>query len=344
MATRRLRRAMSMPVYQSSSNAAPDSDFEPGSLHHLVPGNVGRMLDARRTPVSVVEVRMDTGFIVLRIEDFEDAGAIWQVPLEDVDHYQFAREARRAPDATIDEMRRAIEHFDREMVLQADAADRLETTDAIKHLEAGADDWLAEHSRFVREKRRLPDPATRRGDEVLAADLEAYMNKVGLWDIEEAFARQFVSNPHSGDLVKGHRVVLAELGLASYTGPIVRDPATLTGSWERRRRADHIRARLAFLRALFARLGIERVILWRGLTAETPLRLSQKRTFVSTSFAEAVARSHFESDTDRPTRVLMCQSAPVDRLFMTYLETSAMNDRFFEAEAVLIARPGDGWP
>ncbi len=40
----------------------------------------------------------------------------------------------------------------------------------------------------------------------------------------------------------------------------------------------------------------------------------------------------------------MCQSVPVERVFMTYLETSAMNDRFLEAEAVLLARPDDGWP
>jgi len=333
-----------MSVYQSSPNAAPDSDFEPGSLHHLVPGNHGRMLDPRRTPVSVVEVHVDTGFIVLRVEGFEDAGATWQVPLENVGHYQFAHGGSRAPDASVDEMRDAIERLEREMVIEADAASRLETTEVIERLGVNAGDWLAEHSRFVREERWLPDPATRRGDEVLAADLEAYMREVGLWDIEEAFARQFVSNPHSGELVKGHRVVLAEIGLACYAGAIVRDPATFMAPWERERRANHIRARLAFLRALFARLGIERVVLWRGLTADAPLQRNRGRTFVSTSFAEGVARSHFEGSADRPARVLMRQPVPVDRLFMTYLETSAMNDRFLEGEAVLIAHADDGWP
>jgi len=333
-----------MSVYQSSPDAAPDSDFEPGSLYHLVPGNRGRMLDPRRTPVSVAEVRPKTGFIVLRIDAFEDAGAIWQVPLEEIDHYQFARGGSKAPDAAVEQMRHAIERFDREMVIEADAADRFETIETIERLGLGAADWLTQHSRFVREGCRLPDPATRRGEEALTADFKAYMRERDLWDMEEAFAKQFVSNPHSGELVKGHRIVLAELGLASYVGPIVRDPATFAGLWERERRADHIRARLAFLRALFDRLGIEHVSLWRGLTAESPLRLDRRRTFVSTSFAEAVARSHFESGTDRPTRVLMCQSVPVARLFMTYLETSAMNDRFLEAEAVLIAHVDDGWP
>ena len=333
-----------MSVYQCSPDAAPDSDFEPGSLHHLEPGNHGRMLDPRRTPVSVVEVLVDTGFIVLRVGGFEDTGAIWRVPLEEIDHYQFARGCDCAPDAAVAEMRHAIERFDREMVIEADAADRLETAEMIERLGVSAVDWLAERSRFDQEERWLPDPATLHGDEALATDFETYMRERGLWDIEETFARQFVSNPHSGEVVKGHRIVLAELGLASYAGSIVRDPATFTGPWERGRRAEHIRARLAFLRALFARLGLERVVLWRGLSAETPLQLDQHRTFVSTSFAEVVARSHFDDSAGRPTRVLMCQSVPVDRLFMTYLETGAMNDRFLEAEAVLIAHDHDGWP
>ena len=39
----------------------------------------------------------------------------------------------------------------------------------------------------------------------------------------------------------------------------------------------------------------------------------------------------------------MGRQVPVDRLFMTYLETAAMSDRFLEAEAVLLAGPDDGW-
>ena len=33
--------------------------------------------------------------------------------------------------------------------------------------------------------------------------------------IEEAFAEQYVRNPNSGELVKGHAIVLAELGLVT---------------------------------------------------------------------------------------------------------------------------------
>jgi len=39
---------------------------------------MGRLLDSRRTPVSVVEVRLDTGTFVIRIDGFEDKGATWE--------------------------------------------------------------------------------------------------------------------------------------------------------------------------------------------------------------------------------------------------------------------------
>ena len=328
-------------MYQSSPDAAPDSEFEPGALGFLVAGNSGRMLDPRRTPVTIVEVRTETGFIVLRIAGFEDAGAIWEVPLEDVGHYQFARGSARASDEAVAEMRRAIERLDREWQIEADPADRGRTTERIAKLAVAADQWLGEHSRFVADG-RLPDPIDRRGDVTLAAEFGDYMRQRELLDIEQGFARQFVSNPSSGEMVKGHRIVLAELGLVGYAGTVLRDPATFAGTWSRERRAAHICARLAFLRALFARMGITHLTLWRGLSADGPLRTNRRRTFISTSFAEAVARDHF--DTARPTRALMCQSVPVERVFMTYLETSAMNDRFLEAEAVLLAQPDDSWP
>ena len=42
-----------MSIYARHDDPAPDADFEPGCLEHLVPGNTGRLLDARRTPVGL---------------------------------------------------------------------------------------------------------------------------------------------------------------------------------------------------------------------------------------------------------------------------------------------------
>jgi hypothetical protein len=50
-----------------------------------------------------------------------------------------------------------------------------------------------------------------------------------LTTIETAFTRRYVSNPGAGEEVKGHAIVAAELGLAAYRGPVVRDPANIDG-------------------------------------------------------------------------------------------------------------------
>ena len=43
--------------------------------------------------------------------------------------------------------------------------------------------------------------------------------------------------------------------------------------------------------------------------------------------------SHFDSDSG--AALLARQRVPVSRLFMTFLETAAMSDKYLEAEAVL---------
>ena len=333
-----------MSIYASDPGKRPDSDYEPGQLRHLAPGTQGRMLDPRRTPVSVMEVRPSVGFVVIRVEGFEDEGVTWEIPLEHVEHFQFEPDGPRANETEVAEMASAIERFARTETIEADDDTRRLTEARISELQAEAGHWLETHSRFLASARPLPDPAERRGDPELAADLEAWLRTHGLWDIEEVFSRTFVSNPGSGEIVKGHRVALAELGLADYAGSVVRDPATFEGRWTRELRIEHIVTRLAFVRALFERLGLRTVTVWRGASIEGRLEDRRGRTFVSTTFDEAVARSHHRSGPTRWTHVLIRGDVPVDRLFATYHETAAMNANFLEAEAVLLARTRDGWP
>ena len=333
-----------MSIYQSSSRPRPDEEFERGTLRHLAPGARGRLRDPRRTPVSVVEVRPATGSVVIRIEGFEDDGATWEIPLEQAGRYQFEREGPRATEAEVALMEAAIAGLAGEQTIVAEREGRARTEERIAERQADAAGWLERRSRFLADRRALPQPSTRRGDPLLAAELEMWLRELDVWDIEETFARAFVSNPGSGEVVKGHRIVLAELGLADYAGSIVRDPATFEDAWVRERRADHIVARLAFVRALYEKLGSQRVTLWRGASIEGALEPRPGRTFVSTSFDEAVARSHYEGGAADWTHVLVHQDVPVERLLMTYHETAAMNTVFLEAEAVVLARPGDGWP
>lgn len=332
------------PIYESDPGARPDDEFEPGALRHLAAGARGRLLDGRRTPVSVVEVQVEIGFVLIRIEGFEDAGAIWQIPLEQVNHYQFEPGGPGASAEAVARMEAAIGRFAHEIVIEAREEDRERTEVRIGERQAETSRWLLDRSRFVAEGRALPDPATRRGDPILAADFERYAREHEVWGLEDTFARMFVSNPGSGEVVKGHRIVLAELGLAGYSGPQVRDPATFADPWNRERRAEHIVTRLAFMRGLFGHLALTDLLLWRGFSTDSRIERRDGRTFVSTSFDEAVARSHYEGGTAGSTRGLVCRDVPVGRIFMTYLETAAMNTVFLEAEAAVLDHPDDRWP
>src|SRR6267143_5740853 len=90
---------------------APDTNFVPGALAFLVPGNTGRMLDRRRTPVRVVELKPETGQWVCEVLAFEDQGARWELPFESVTSYQFDTQAAIAPEATVRKFRAAVRKF-----------------------------------------------------------------------------------------------------------------------------------------------------------------------------------------------------------------------------------------
>ncbi len=86
-------------VYRSSGEQEPDERFEPGELRHLVPGNHGRLLDPRRTPVTLTAVSLADGMFQVRIEAFEDAGATWRLPFEDVGRDTSSLRGSRGPRA-----------------------------------------------------------------------------------------------------------------------------------------------------------------------------------------------------------------------------------------------------
>jgi hypothetical protein len=325
-----------MSIYQSNEDRLPDSEFEPGQYSHLVVGNHGRLLDPRRTPVGIVDMRTSLGMFLVQIEDFEDKGAIWKIPFEQVDRYQFAKAEKRNPEGVLADIRCSVERFSRPLRIASDPKKRATTAVRFRTLCAEVSSWIGSHSRFVSERRVLPDPQSREGDPALHDDLQALMTEWSLWEMEEAFARQFVSNPYSGELVKGHRIVLAELGMVSYEGKVTRDTGLFDGNWSRERRADHILVRRAFVQSVFRHLDQDHVLLYRGMSCPDRSRLPENLTFVSATFSLAVAKHHFDSGDEVSTGILYRQCVPIERLFMTYYETEQMNRTFAEAEAVLL--------
>jgi hypothetical protein len=303
-------------IYEHDASAAPEAEFAPGRLADLVPGNRGRLLDPRRTPVTVVSLRVETGQFTLRVDAFEDAGAEWEVAFEDIGRFQFARGgATRADDA---ELRAAVARFDRPLVIDVGPAPPADTlTRLLAEREAARE--------FV-----LPLPpldsyvAERMGEPALWRALEAFLASRDALAVERALAAQLVSNPWSGELVKGHAIVLAELGLCPFRGRVVRDPATFAGDFTRARRAEHSLARLAFVAELFG----DPVTVFRGA------REPETTSLVSASFSRAVAAANLAGRAGE----LVEWRVPAERLFMTFMETEAMNRGYREAEVLVLRR------
>lgn len=326
-------------IYASDPDAEPDGNFVQGDLRHLVVGNRGRLLDARRTPITITATLPEKGAFELEVDAFEDAGARWELSLEDVWRFQFASAGAVAPADAMAELEGAAARFDRELAIDCDPDARAETVRRIAEERSTVRARLARGPGYRIDLARHIDE--RDGDPDLFDLLDEVMAARDVAELEHHLGAAFVSNPRSGEHVKGHAVVLAELRLCPYRGKIVRDPDLFEGVWSRARRADHIVARLAVIQELWSSWGRETATLYRGAAVDGPLPERAPSSFVSATLSREVAAAHFEGGPSTRTAVLWRQQVPVARLFMTFLETRELNHRFNEAEALLIADPGN---
>lgn len=326
-------------VHQFNPDMLPDSAYLPGSVRYLVPGNRGRTLDNRRTPFQVIEVRPATGQFVLEVAGFEDKGARWTEECEIVRHCQFEPGSKTASDAQVKEIEEAIRRLNVPLFIPADPAVAEKTAKVLEKSRSAAREWIHLHSRFFAGHVVL-DPHSEDQRKLLAADFRAYMESHGLWEMEAEFAEGFVSNPYSGEMVKGHRIVLAEMGLAAFSDKAIRNPKIFDGAWSKGRREAHMVSRLGFVRAMFEKAGTRTLLLYRGISFEGQPE-DRNKTFVSTSLDFEIARSCFGKDDAAEAGILYRQSVPVDRVFMSCLETDQMNRHFRESEVVLLADPAN---
>jgi hypothetical protein len=326
------------PVYQFDAARRPDSEFQPGSLGLLVPGNEGRLLDARRTPMLIVGVDPQEGTFEVEIRAFEDSGAHWSLPFEDIVGYQFAASSQIVSEHLLDHYTQTVRRLDRPLLIDADPEAHAGTLNLLETQRRHAADWLdARDLIAVEVAERI---ATREGEATCARLLQAYLAELDLLEIDTAFAQRFVSNPRSGELVKGHAIVLAELGLCAFEGKTVRSASLFGGDWSRQRRAQHLIARMAFTRTLWERATPREPPLYRAIASDGALDRRSMSSFVSGTFSLEVATDHFRGGPTTSTAAILRQPLPRQRLLMTFLETPAMNAPFKEAEAVLIGPAG----
>jgi hypothetical protein len=172
-----------------------------------------------------------------------------------------------------------------------------------------------------------------------------YMASLNLGELEKKTAENIVLNPYSGEWVKGMQIILAEMGLADYKGKAPRTRDIFAGLGAKYKRRNYLIRRLAFVRAYFHLSGIREVVLYRGMSTEQGWRQAS-RTFLSCTFSLEVAESfcHFEREGKFRHSYLLKNTFPVERLFMTYLETKAMNQQYKEAEALVLCGREDRPP
>ena len=329
-----------MSIHQSDPDRKPDHEFVPGELSFLVPGNTCRLLDGRRTPGVIETVDMAAGFFRWRITAFEDQGMDWDVPIEKVVRYQFESSAATCDAERVRELEQLAQRLSQPLVIRADQDVGEQTERRIRVLEGVASQWIDRESQFFKTHESF-SIGERTGPEALADDLLAYLAEQceEFGAIEKKTADTMVLNPNSGEWIKGMLIVMAEAGLVDYTGTVVRSKDLFDGLGARERRLRYLMHRLAFVRAAFRCAGHSHVTVFRGMAAETAWR-EPARAIVSCTFDPEVASSFasLHSGDRFRTSYLLKLTVPVEDLWMTCCETSALNGRYQEAEAVILNR------
>jgi hypothetical protein len=255
--------------------------------------------------------------------------------VEDVSGFQFEARGAALPAAAVDRLAKVAERLNRLMNVEAHASARARTLSEIEELRRRMRPDLAAN-RELAEIDVEDRVASRHGSPAAADALLRLLERSGLAELEHSFSQGYVSNPNSGETVKGHAIVIAEMGLCPYVGRVVRDERLFSGDGARERRRAHLLLRLAFNQELFSMLSRPSVVLYRG-SAIGGRAAPPPSSLVAATFSKEVATALFESTP--AAGMLARQKVPASRLLMTFLETPAMDDRYREAEAVLIGDP-----
>lgn len=317
----------------------PDDRFEPGTLAHLVPGNRGRVLDGRRTPGFVESYDPDSATFLWRITGYEDEGLCWEMPAEYVNCFQFPLDSPKLPEGQVAHIRAACARFSQRLNIPLAPQIPEATRKALEDAAAEASGWLDQHSDFFRQYSVLPLSA-QTGAPLLYDDLEGYLSQKGLLELEQRTAGDYVLNPWSGEWLKGMKIVMAELGLIGYQGTIPRKADLFSGLGDKGLRRQYILARCGFVQALFRRVGLKEVPLYRGMASESDF-FETPSSLLSATFSPQTALE-FASLPDSPNEIRSSYcvkfTCPVSALFMTFLETRQLNEKHQEQEAILFYR------
>lgn len=329
-----------MSTHQFNKNVLSDDHFVDGELKYLVIGNECRLLDQRRTPGFIKRIDLDGGYFRWEISDFEDRGKFWDVPFEQASSYQFKNESKEASTDEIKKYQYRINELDKDIEILADSKQKKDIQSQILEISNAIDSWLEKKSEFFKSGNNV-DFQNTTGPISLRTDFIKYMEENDLLELEAKTSEIQVMNPYSGDWIRGLQIVMAEMGIKDYFGSDVRSKDTFKGLGAKEKRQKYIEHRLAFVRSYFKKLGLNEAPLYRGMVTEWNWSAGAKRNYrfwSSWTFSHKVSQdfANFDPASKYKNSYLISRAIPVEKIFMTFLETDAMNKQYLEAEALVL--------
>ncbi len=324
-----------MSIHEFDKNKKPDSEFISGHIKYLVPENKCRLLDGRRTNGYIEKYFEDSAMFRWRITKFEDKGKFWDLPAEDIKLFQFEKDSLILNESQVKLIINKIQTYQQVLNIEINMEIQKETNIEIDRKKEEIIKWVNKNAVFFKKNHKI-DFTSCEGSKMLATDLKHYMESVHLLKEEKYTSETMVLNPNSGEWIKGMKIVLAEMGLASYQGKIPRTKDIFEGLGSKENRRKYLIHRLAFIRAYYHLLNIHEVVLYRGMSSESKWK-EIFRTFLPCTFNLEVAKSFSDFNNPQYQSVyLVKMTVPVEKLFMTYFETEEMNRQYKESEAILL--------
>ncbi len=323
----------------------PDSSYVNGETKFLVVGNECRLLDQRRTPGKITAIDLESGFFIWEIVDFEDKGKFWEVEFERANTYQFKVGCKEASASDIEAYNQRSSVLNKDIKICAPASSVVQTNKILKDRLNEALNWIGKNSEYFRSKHEINFQNTT-GPNLLRDDFNNFMKHHGLSELDKKTTEVQVLNPFSGEWIKAMQMTMAEMGLNPYFGKSIRSEKIYEGIGSKENLKKYIEYRMGFLRAMFNKMNLQEVQLYRGMSTDfawTSSTSNQFRYWTSWTFNYKVAQdfSMLTPNSKQKNSYLIKRSIPVEQLFMTYLETDAMNSQYLEAEALVLHQESD---
>ena len=177
--------------------------------------------------VSVVDP--ETASFTVTIGAFEDKGAEWEIALWDVTKFLARPGGEKLTAAQQAKLSKRMSQLNKCVTIGCFDKDRQASEEMIGRLGREVEELLkANHFLANREA-----PFNFKDVENLTQICEVFkkwLDIKGLADLDSAFVSAWSTNPHAGEFIKGHRIVLAELGLCPYHGHVQRSSRLFEGN------------------------------------------------------------------------------------------------------------------